>query len=337
MRRRITGLLLCLAVLCSIVFPYFSLAAEEKPDGFHISTLSAALQSEKQEEPVVEELGTKIHSAPVSRSIFGYDKEGNLLAFSAVTGDPVQLVVTNVATEEVMQISVEDTQAERKATMIRGMASCVIEDKGLHGGALVTNASYDKHVWSDAIFTIGPDQKLYVLQGRTFYQFDFETKKQTVYGSGKTMAQDFDGNFFVSDGTLLYKYRIPGVSQSLDRDGIKVELNGEKITFEADQPPVLTEAGRTLIPMRKLFEALGAVITWDEAAQTVTAVKGDITVILGMGELRASKNGVEIPLDQPAVLMNDRTMVPVRFVAEALGAEVTWNEETNTVCISSAE
>ncbi len=211
----------------------------------------------------------------------------------------------------------------------------VLNQEVLYTG-LMTDYLYG-HIWGDAQFTIGKDNKLYAMQGRVIYQFDFETKQQAVLrkNPGKSnIAQDPYGNFFVSDRTKLYKYSIPGVSTNPSASGIKVEINGQRIDFGSDQGPVLAEAtNRTLVPMRKLFEVLGAEISWSDETETVTAKKGDTVITIKIGDPIAKKNGADILLDQPAKLINDRTMVPVRFVAEALGATVDWEEATQTVKI----
>ena len=112
---------------------------------------------------------------------------------------------------------------------------------------------------------------------------------------------------------------------------VSVKINGEIQTY--DQPPVILN-DRTLVPLRGIFEALGAVVSWDEKNRTVTATKDGNMIKLTIGSKIALKNGLTINLDQPPQLINDRTMVPVRFVSEALGAEVDWDETTRTVSIT---
>lgn len=110
-----------------------------------------------------------------------------------------------------------------------------------------------------------------------------------------------------------------------------VTLDGKTLTF--DVPPII-ENGSTLVPMRRIFEELGATVAWDDATQTVTATKGNIIIKLAIGG-KALKNGSEVPLNVPAKIVEERTMVPLRFVSEALGAKVDWNESMQTVTITS--
>ena len=115
------------------------------------------------------------------------------------------------------------------------------------------------------------------------------------------------------------------------QDDIKVMLNGNAITF--DQPPVIRD-DRTLVPVRAIFEALGAEVRWDGDTQTVLSQKGATLVQLKIGSNIMTVNGREIALDVPAQIINDRTLVPVRAIAEAYGCKVDWDGATKTVIIS---
>jgi len=112
----------------------------------------------------------------------------------------------------------------------------------------------------------------------------------------------------------------------------KVYLDEVPMTFEV--PPII-ENGRTLVPLRAIFEALGAVVSWDEQTSTVTAVKGDKSVVLQIGSTIAKINGQIKILDVPAKVVNGRTLAPLRFVGEAYGGTVAWNAETETIYLTS--
>ncbi len=114
--------------------------------------------------------------------------------------------------------------------------------------------------------------------------------------------------------------------------GISVTLNGETLTF--DVRPQLID-NRTMVPLRKIFEAMGAVVDWNDDTQTVTATKGNERVIATINSKNVYINGEAKTLDVPPMVIDDRTLVPVRFVAEAFGANVEWNEATQTVVIGT--
>lgn len=104
--------------------------------------------------------------------------------------------------------------------------------------------------------------------------------------------------------------------------------------LDLDVPP-LVEQGVTLVPMRGIFEALGAAVVWDDTTQTVTAERASTYIRLQIGSAVAFRNGTAIPLAVPPKTVNGTTMVPLRFVGEALGAEVSWNRFTRTVTVVS--
>ena len=113
---------------------------------------------------------------------------------------------------------------------------------------------------------------------------------------------------------------------------ISVRLNGNKVYF--DQLPVI-ENDRTLVPLRAIFEALDAEVLWDAETRTVSSTKGDISVSLTIDDVNATVNGTIEVLDAPAKIINDRTMVPVRFIAQSFGAAVDWDPNTRTVIVAS--
>ena len=97
----------------------------------------------------------------------------------------------------------------------------------------------------------------------------------------------------------------------------------------------MAENGRTLVPLRTIFEAIGADVSWDGATSTVTAVKGDTTVKLTLGSKTAYKNGNEVTLDVPAKAVNGRTLVPVRFIADCFDVDTKWVQEDWKVVLTS--
>ncbi len=111
---------------------------------------------------------------------------------------------------------------------------------------------------------------------------------------------------------------------------IQVSLNGKHLDFV--QAPVNVD-GRVLVPMRGIFEAMGAEILWDDTQKKVTGILGDKTVELIIGGKTATINGEKENLDVPGCIINNYTMVPVRFISEGLDARVEWQKETNTVVI----
>jgi len=114
---------------------------------------------------------------------------------------------------------------------------------------------------------------------------------------------------------------------------VSVKLDGETLAFE--QPPVIIE-GRTLVPLRAIFEALGASVEWDDATKTVTSSKGDVTIKLTIGSNVLYKNDAGVELDVPAQIVGaGYTMVPARAIAEAYGVVVDWDDATKTVLLTS--
>jgi len=113
---------------------------------------------------------------------------------------------------------------------------------------------------------------------------------------------------------------------------IRVTVDGDDLAF--DQPPVMLGAS-VLVPLRGVFERLGAQVEWEAATRTITATRYDTQIVLRLGSSYATVNGEGRTLQAPAASIGGRTMVPLRFVSEALDANVQWQANSRTVVITS--
>ncbi len=142
---------------------------------------------------------------------------------------------------------------------------------------------------------------------------------------------------YLPAGTYYYKAyatnakgTAEGQVYSLIYSDIKVLFNNKYLSF--DVPPFI-ENSRTMVPLRAIFEALGAEVKWDGDTKTVTAKKNGTEIKLVI-DGAAYKNGELMELDTPAKIINNRTVVPLRFVAESFECQVTWDGDTRTVIIT---
>ncbi|SHG44956.1 N-acetylmuramoyl-L-alanine amidase [Thermosyntropha lipolytica DSM 11003] len=113
---------------------------------------------------------------------------------------------------------------------------------------------------------------------------------------------------------------------------IEVYLDGKLLSF--DVPPMI-DSGRTLVPLRAIFEAMGARVEWRSDTRTVISTRGETTVVMTIGSTSPTVNGKTVPIDVPAKIVNGRTLAPLRFVGEAFGGQVEWEGSTRTVRITS--
>lgn len=111
-------------------------------------------------------------------------------------------------------------------------------------------------------------------------------------------------------------------------DKVTVRINGKTLSFANAQPTVIN--GRTLVPIRDIFAELGAEINWDPNTKTVTASKNGSRIKLTIGSTKASLNADELTLDVPPQIINGSTMVPLRFVSDSLGCEISWDQASKT-------
>jgi len=114
---------------------------------------------------------------------------------------------------------------------------------------------------------------------------------------------------------------------------IKVIVNGNTVVFP-DVQPFTDVNGRTFVPVRFVSEELGCKVEWHSSTSTVTITRGRINVELVIGKKEITVLGVKKTMDTAAQILNGRTLVPARFVAEAFGCDVGWNSTTRTVTIT---
>lgn len=131
---------------------------------------------------------------------------------------------------------------------------------------------------------------------------------------------------------LLLFSSIIGTTQVEASSNVKIIIKGEKQVY--DQSPILKE-GRTLVPLRGIFETLGATVTWQSTTNQIIAIKGSKKITLTLGSKIAYINGVKKTLDVSAQAINGRTLVPLRFISESLGEKVNWDSKNSTVYIGN--
>lgn len=129
---------------------------------------------------------------------------------------------------------------------------------------------------------------------------------------------------------------LSGASGVMAEDDIKVIVDSKPVVF--DQQPIIQD-GRTLVPMRAIFEAMGCTVDWEAASQKVTASNSAKTITMNINNVSmrvAESKGVNtVTLDVPPQIIGGRTLVPVRAISEALGANVAWDGDSRTVTVSS--
>ena len=140
-----------------------------------------------------------------------------------------------------------------------------------------------------------------------------------TYANGQLTVKNLNNNFGFIDKSYVKE-------NSIVLDGANLNL---------DVPPIIVD-GKMLVPVRAIFESLGASVDWNNESKTVEVSCGqDIFIELQIDSKTAKVNGKEIMLDVPAKIVEGRTLLPLRFVSESLGASVEWNDDLKTVFILS--
>jgi|GEM_PF-6298821 len=114
------------------------------------------------------------------------------------------------------------------------------------------------------------------------------------------------------------------------RDQLRITINGAPLMMPADQQPFIQD-GRVLVPLRSLFVAMNATVSWDATTRTVHASKDSHKLELAVDKNTALVDNRQVRLDVPARIIHGRTYVPLRLAAEALGGQAFWDQQTRTV------
>ncbi len=149
------------------------------------------------------------------------------------------------------------------------------------------------------------------------------------YNNSKLADLEAMIDYLIADG-CTFMTPTQAAADHYVRKPIEVRLENEYVKFDV-QPALIN--GRTMVPFRKILEALEAEVTFDELTSTATAKKDGFTISITKDSTSAYVNGKEFTLDSPAVIVGGRFLVPVRFISESLGSFVHWEHSTKTVTI----
>ena len=196
--------------------------------------------------------------------------------------------------------------------------------------AVGTTIEKKRHSMSAYVKTFEPDISKVTIainglqvhsSGQIPYTFDYDFSKIT--GDKATIQV----KAYLKNGALAttkeFKY-------TLIDPVIKVIYKDAVIRF--DQSPVVVD-NRTLVPMKNIFETLGLNVQFDTKTKTITASNADHKIILTIGDQEAIVNGKNVRLDVPASIMGGRTVVPLKFISQSLGLEVTYDPKTRMIVI----
>lgn len=164
-----------------------------------------------------------------------------------------------------------------------------------------------------------------------------EVKEAFIRNSVRDVGKvyEYDGNIILNYEDLKYYLKIPANEIYRKLNEIKnapyVRLKDNILGFET--PPVI-EDGSTLVPMRFLFEQMGADVEWNGETQTATATLDTTAVTFAIDDTNAEVNNTPATMDVPARLINGKTMVPLRFLSENMDYTVDWDAESRTAIIN---
>lgn len=224
----------------------------------------------------------------------------------------------------------------------RGSFDIWIYDINSGSSSQLTNSSINQVqpvVWENYVAWVetgdgDPDLRLLDLNtgGSTILAKTDAYEVRPVMDYGKIAWITMRGNLADLNVESLSSDNMSG-SESAEQE-IKLIVNGQKYFLN---PKPYIKDNRSMVPMRRIFEILGAKVDWNEAQRSVTASQGSREIILHIGSTEAYCNGQVVKLDAAPEIMPEsgRTMVPLRFVSESLGCQVHWDDISHTITIDA--
>ena len=149
---------------------------------------------------------------------------------------------------------------------------------------------------------------------------------QDMFVVGDEIVIEDYRDYYVGDKEEVFSQ----LREKLPNNPVYVKFNDDILGF--DEPPII-ENGSTLVPMRFLFEQMGADVEWDSETQTATATLDNTVVTFSIDNINAEVNKTSATMDVPARLINGKTMVPLRFLSENMVYNVDWDADSRTAII----
>ena len=209
----------------------------------------------------------------------------------------------------------------------------VNDDYAKRGQEIIITVTPDKGYELDELTVIADSGKEIDVEETKNGKYTFEMPKSDVtvkVSFEKADDADEDKKADAEDTEAAESKDTVKTVLSLTIDQRVYKLNGN---YAANDVAPIISGNRTFLPIRLIAESLGATVTWNGEVQSVTIEEGDTIIVIYIGQAFATVNGEPVQLDAPAFIANDRTYLPVRFVAENLGATVSWDAETKEVTI----
>lgn len=164
--------------------------------------------------------------------------------------------------------------------------------------------------------------------------YETVTAAQGITHIGSDMSAGFPGGGrggFDRDNSVRDNSN-KNISDNKQESKIKVVVDGKNIQFDSN--PIIKD-GTTLVGFRGILEALGASVSWDEETKTVTAEKNGVNIVLKIGSTSAMVNKEQKTMLLAPEIIDNSTMIPIRFISEQLGMNVSWDGETQLITVSS--
>jgi len=189
------------------------------------------------------------------------------------------------------------------------------------------------------IYALYGNKKVKITKNVLLYPYDenainISNSTLTFKDSGNyNLLFEFQGLKATASLTALNANAFEYITDKKPKKDVNVKVYDQYIDFSSINQWPFIENGRTMVPLRAVFEVLDCDVNWDEKTSTAIVEKDSIKILIPVNSNTAYINGIANSLDMPAKLVNDRIMVPLRFISEAIDKTIIWDDAEKTVLI----
>ena len=316
--KKLSAILAIILVICSLSLSAF--AAEDT-----LATVTSATAKAGQE--ITLTVAIKNSPAIVGAQFFlGYDS--NAMTFVSATASDASFFTScsETAGANPVKITMANLSlAEKSGDITAATVTFKMADDVKAGNYTVSLSVPEAYSANLSLVRI-PSENATITVGSSNHVHAFAETK----GNKSVSAPEFTTYTCDCNHTYTGNYGSVGTEIRMTVNSATAYVRGLATTLDA--APIIRNS-RTMLPVRFVAENLGASVAWDDATKTVTIESSTTSLEIVIGANTAKVNGETKELDSPAFIENSRTYLPVRFVAESLGAEVSWDDATKTATI----
>lgn len=327
--KKFIALLAALTVMCQFSLAFAEDEVKESEPAVKTEVKAEAKTEESTEKKAEDKADAKAEDKSDEKAEDKADDKAEEKS-DATTEDKAEVAAGDKTEEKTDESAAADEKTGESVPDSEKTDESAAEDKKDSSAAKADKEKSDTKAEKDSSSSVSADDlvKALLTEGKK----ELEAKKQEI----KEYRNELKALFKRASKEMREKIleKIAEIKKEAGDLSIGTFVDGIDVDYEKyDSVLPLIKNGTTLVPVRAVTEAFNADVIWNGEDRTVTVKSGDTEIVLGIDSVKATVNGVETALSEAPEIIEGRTVVPVRFIAQALGMDVSWDDASRTVII----